>query len=224
MKVIISFSILALFFLSSCIEIIDDITVNEDGSGTFKYTINLSSSKVKINSILALDSLDGKKVPSINDITVRINRVIGQLKSKDGISNVSSSADYNDFIFKIECDFSSFEDLQDAIRDIIRSESKEKDIPELDEEWLSFKEGKLVRSIPQIAIKKKSDINAEDGKLLRAGTYTSITRFNSEVDQIENNNALLSKNKKAVMIRTDPYSLIQNPNLLDNTIYLVKTD
>ena len=54
--------------LSACIEILDDIKFNADGSGTFKYTINLSSSKVKINSILALDSLDGKKVPSKNEI------------------------------------------------------------------------------------------------------------------------------------------------------------
>lgn len=38
-----------LFGASSCVEIIDDLTLNEDGSGTFKYTVNLSSSKVKLN-------------------------------------------------------------------------------------------------------------------------------------------------------------------------------
>ena len=224
MKVLIAFSILALTVFSGCIEIIDDISLNEDGSGTFKYNINLSSSKVKINSILALDSLDGKKVPTINDINVRVNHVVELLKSKEGISNVSFSTDYNDFIFKLECDFSSLETLQEAIREVIREESKEKNIPELDQEWLSFKDSKLVRSIPQVTVKKASEIKPEDIKLLKAGSYTSITRFYAEVDQIENSKALLSKNKKAVMIRTDPYSLTQNPNLLDNTIYLVKTN
>ena len=60
------------FVISSCIEILDDITFNLDGSGTFKYTLNLSSSQVKINSILALDSLDGNKVPSLEEIQQKI--------------------------------------------------------------------------------------------------------------------------------------------------------
>jgi len=38
----------------------DELTIHDDGSGTLKYAINLSSSRVKVNSILALDSLDGK--------------------------------------------------------------------------------------------------------------------------------------------------------------------
>ena len=61
----IPFIFLVLFGLSSCIEIIDDLSLKSDGSGTFKYSVNLSSSKIKVNSILALDSIDGKKVPSM---------------------------------------------------------------------------------------------------------------------------------------------------------------
>ena len=64
---------LLLFFLiglvTSCIEISDDLTLNNDGSGTLRYKINLSASKVKVNSILALDSLDGKPVPSKTQIS-----------------------------------------------------------------------------------------------------------------------------------------------------------
>ena len=52
--------LVVLFMLSSCVEIIDDLTFKSDGSGTFKYTLNLSASKVKVNSVLALDSLDLK--------------------------------------------------------------------------------------------------------------------------------------------------------------------
>ena len=58
------FLFLFLASLSSFIEILDDITFNADGSGELNYTINLSSSKLKINSILALDTLNGKKVPN----------------------------------------------------------------------------------------------------------------------------------------------------------------
>ena len=48
--------LLPLFF-NSCIEIIDDLTIRNDGSGKLKYTINLSASKLKLNSILALETI-----------------------------------------------------------------------------------------------------------------------------------------------------------------------
>ena len=79
--------LITVFSLSSCIEIIDDLTIHNDGSGTFKYNINLSSSKLKINSILALDSLNGKKVPSIQEIKNEIERFKTKFQTKAGISN-----------------------------------------------------------------------------------------------------------------------------------------
>jgi hypothetical protein len=92
MKHRIYFLIIGLVFgLTSCIEIIDDVTIHNDGSGTYKYTVNLSASKVKINSILALDSLDGKKVPSKEDIENDFLDVIESLKKKSGITNVDYS-------------------------------------------------------------------------------------------------------------------------------------
>jgi len=211
------------FSLVGCVEIIDDLSLNADGSGVFRYTINLSSSKVKINSLLALDSLDGKKVPTIGEISRKSNKIIDLLKTKEGISEVTYNADYDNFVFKLKCEFSSLEALQNAIRDVVKSENGNKDIPELEQTWLTFESDKLVRSIPQIAVKKTKEINIDDRALLKKGSYTSITRFYKEVDHYDNESCAVSKNKKAVMIRTDPYSLTQNPNLLDNSIYLVKT-
>ena len=60
---------IGLFFaMVSCVDIVDDISIKSDGTGTFKYSVNLSASKVKVNSILALDSLDGKKVMKLPEI------------------------------------------------------------------------------------------------------------------------------------------------------------
>ena len=204
---------------SSCIEIVDDLSINTDGSGTFKYTINLSSSKVKVNSLLALDSLDGKKVPSIDEISQKINDVANQLREAGGISNVVVENNFNDFIFKLNCDFESVEHLQKAIKTVVNYEAKN-EIPELSAQWLVFSDKSLVRSIPRVTIHKATDIKREDAELLKTGIYTSITRFEEDVESFTNENAKKSKNNKAVMLRTDPYSLTQNPSLLDNTIYI----
>ena len=216
-----SLLITLLFGLSSCIEIIDDISIKNDGSGTLKYTINLSSSKVKINSILALDSLEGQRVPSIEEIQEKITSFQKKLDAKPGISNVLVVSDFTDFIFKLQCDFTSVVALQTALKEVIQEESKEKNIPELEHVWLSWDGQKLVRSIPEITVKKTKDLKQEDLDKLKEGNYTSITRFERMVDKFDNPAAMLSKNKMAVMIKTNPYLLTQNPDLLENTIYLL---
>ena len=104
--------ILLCLITTSCLEILDDITFNIDGSGTFKYTVNLSSSQVKLNSILALDSIDGKKVPSVNEIQEKIEVFAASLSTQEGISNVYIDTNYQQFIFKIQCDFSNVMNLQ----------------------------------------------------------------------------------------------------------------
>jgi hypothetical protein len=209
--------------LSSCIEIIDDVTINNDGSGNLKYTINLSASKVKINSILALDSLDGHRVPTKDEIAERISSFQKRLEAKTGISNVLVETNFTDYIFKVHCDFSSIDALQTAIKDVIKEESKEKNLKELDHNWMSWDGNKLVRSVPDITIERAKSLKAEDAELLKQGNYTSITRFQRPVDKFDNTNAVLSKNKLAVMVKTNPYALTQDYNLLENTIYLTPT-
>lgn len=218
--------VFSLFFclfmgITSCIEIIDDITIRNDGSGVFKYTINLSSSKVKIKSILSLDSLDGKKVPKLEDIKEKIAEIKSKITSKQGISNVVVEPDYEEFIFKFRCDFSSISNLQNAIRTVVSELSGEKMDVLHSQDWLSWDGQKLARSIPEITLEKTKNLTQEEVDQLKLGSYTSISRFERFVDRFDNPEAKLSQNKLNVMIKTGAFSLIQNPNLLENTIYLV---
>lgn len=209
---------LVLLSLNSCIEIIDDITVKNDGTGTFKYTINLSSSKVKANSVLALDSLNGQKVPSIADIQEKINFYKDKLEKKDGISNVKVDANFSDFIFKFQCDFQSVQQLQKAIRDILGEENK--NWVNYDYNWISWDGNKLSRSNPKMPENVVQKLKADEIEGLKKGSYISISRFERPIEKTENPNSQISANKLAVMIKTNPYSLTQNTELLENTIYL----
>ena len=206
--------------LSSCIELIDDIKINNDGSGTLKYTVNLSSSKVKVTSILALDSINGIRVPSISELNERIADFQKKLDTKPGISNVTVESDFVNFVFKLRCDFTSVTALQTAIKEVVRDELRDKNVPELDAIWLNWDGQKLVRSIPEISVKKTTEFQQEDIVLLKQGTYTSITRFERPVDHYDNPSAQVSANKMNVMIKTNPHALSQNTSLLDNIIYL----
>lgn len=212
--------LILLFSLGSCVEIIDDLSVKSDGSGTFKYTVNLSSSKVKINSLLALDSLDGKKVPSISEIREKIDHYKNRLEKKEGLSNIKVDANFTDFILKFQCDFNDIQDLQKAVREIVAEDNKDWDVKESDQHWLTWDGSKLTRSIPPLPEKASNRIKKEDAESLKKGNYISITRFDRPIEKFENPLGQLSANKLAVMIKTNPYSLSQNTELLENTIYL----
>lgn len=209
------------FMLTSCIEIIDDISINTDGSGIFKYSVNLSSSKVKINSILALDSLDGRPVPSKDEIKSKLMEFKTKLSQQEGIENVVVEEDFTNYIFKISCDFDNINHLQDGVKktlnDIVKHQKNELD----EHQWITWSNNSLSRSVPQVAVEQAKKLKADDMELLKQGTYTSITRFEKEIERYENEAAVLAKNKKAVMLRINTHALIKNVELMKNKIYLV---
>ncbi len=206
-----------IFFLTSCIEIIDDLKINLDGSGTFKYTINLSTSKTKVTSILVLDSLYGEKVPKITDIKEKIKLFKETLKEQEGISNVIITEDYVNYIIKFQCDFKNVENLENALKMSINKTSEKENY-----NWLSFKDKILIRKIPIINLKEIESFGGRDIDKLKTGNYTSITRFASKIDTFENKNSVRSKSNTAIMVKVSPDMLLINQNLLDNKIILKK--
>lgn len=177
----------------------------------------MSASKVKINSILALDSIDGRRVPKLPEIKERISKYKDKLEAKDGISNVKVEADYNEFIFKISCDFKSVKDLQEAIKELIREESKDKNDPLLNETWLTWDGKHLERSIPNIQ-SPIAKLTGEDQEALKSGKYMCVSRFDVPVLKSENPTALISPSKLAVMVKASTYQVATNPSLLKNSI------
>lgn len=206
--------------LTSCIEIIDDLTIHNDGSGTFKYMVNLSSSKVKANSILALDSIKGKKVPSKSEIKTKINTFAAKLKIQSGISNVIITINDVDLIIKLSCDFTSVSSLQDGLKVALLAISKSDDNKEWKENWVSFDGKVLNRNIPLLSMSLSDQIRPEDLNLLKTGSYTSINRFDRAINKVEKTSAKINPSKTACMLKVNTYDLQKNFSLIDNCIYL----
>lgn len=213
---------LSSILFTSCIEIIDDILIHDDGSGVFKYTVNLSSSKVKINSILALDSLKGKRVPELSEIKEKISLFKKSLSNQKGISNVLIEENYTDFIFKFSCNFSSPGVLQTGIENSIAEISENQVFLDAKYKWIQWDGNVLSRTIPDITSDKLKTLDSKDDELLKLGTYTAISRFDRKIEKFDNPNAKLSKSLTATMLKVDTYSLKENENLLDNRIFLSK--
>jgi len=205
---------------SSCIEIIDDLTLHLDGSGVFKYTINLSSSKLKVNSILALDSLNGKKVPSLSQIEVKIIDFRTKLAEKPGITSVKTEFNSVDFILKLTVDFTSVAQLQEGIKSVLQEMSKEKEKESFEGDWITWDGKTLNRVIPTVLASKVKSFENTDIDLLKNGTYTSISRFDKPIQKTSNEKCKLNPAKTASMLQVNTYELKMNNALIENTITL----
>lgn len=216
-KLLTLLAIALLFVISSCVDIFDEVILHKDGSGTYKYSINMSASKVKINSILALDSINGRRVPKLQEIKDKIALYRQKLEEKPGISNVLVDANYTDFVFKISCDFESIADLQTALHQIMLEESSDRNDAIFSQNWITWDGHTMVRSIPNLDAPIHK-LKPEDQELLKNGKYISVTRFDVPVLKCENPNAQISPSKTAVMLKSNTYAVAKNPSLLQNTI------
>jgi hypothetical protein len=220
MNKILFFFVSLLLLLSSCIELIEDLTIHNDGSGTFKYTINLSASKIKVNSILALDSIEGKKVPSMAEIKSKANNFAANLKNQLGISNVTMSINDADLILKLSFDFNSVQNFQNGLKAAIISLKNSKQTDELNQNWLSWDGKILKRNIPLLSMTISEHINETDLNLLKTGSYTTICRFDRAIDKVEQPTTKINPNRTAAMLKVNTYDLQKNYSLIDNCIYL----
>lgn len=206
--------------LSSCFELIEDTTLNADGSGTYKLTLNLSSSTTIINSIMAMDSVEGKKIPSRNDLQIELQQYLSKLDAKEGISNVNGSLNSESWIVKIDLNFESLARLKNGMVELSKEINTHKTSESVDQIQLSYQDHLYLRKlgafIPQKWQKQiKSD---EDFSRLNEGKCVFIQRFDTEVIEVSSSAARISKNKKAVMLQLSPSEIVNYPEKIDYTI------
>jgi hypothetical protein len=211
-----------LFFFSGCFEILEEITLKSNGSGTFTYTVNMSQSKAKLASIMALDSVDGHKVPKQNDIIDQIKKAQKTLQGISGISNVAPTWDFTNYIFVMKFDFNNTTTLNQALLTLAQTMTKDKDKAKVPASISAFAFANNVFSRKN-EYNSKAEIDklkSKDVDILKTSSYTCIYRFDSEVKSCSNTDAKISSNKKNVMLKLNMLELLKGDKKIQNTITL----
>lgn len=213
----VGFYFFLIVFLSSCFEIVEDVSFKKNGSGTFKYLINLSQSKTEINSLMRLDSSSGFRIPKTKEINENLEKVEYSLKNSEGISNVSVKSDFKSWIFEINADFDKCENLEKALNKAISSLNSKNKF--LIKDVFTFAGNTMQRNMIRIS---STDIkNANKGvlkKILSAANYTTIYRFENTIETQSNPKAKVSPSKKAVMLKCNLLKLLNGKETLLNII------
>lgn len=213
--------LLVFFGLTSCFEIIEEIDLKSDGTGTMTFTLNMSKSKSKLASIMLLDSINGYKVPSRADIQKSLDKMVVELKKAEGLTNIKKTADYDNFIFSVKCDFKSIENINKLTNKVVSEQKHNTGLNAyfFDRNILKFKR-KYTYSDD---IKKQySKLKSENKKVFDDASYTVIYRFDKEVESQNNKQAKVSKSKKAVMQRVSALDIINGTGNFSTQINLKK--
>lgn len=216
-----SLLILPILFLSSCLEILEEVNLKNDGSGTLSYTINLSQSKTKINSIMLLDSINGHKIPQEIDIRSKVSEVLTLIEKTDGVSNSKSNLDFDNLIFKFSCDFENVSALNNAT-DLIKKAYDLKDPHNNSNDHFTFdsSSNSFRRKGDYMGEANLDKIKEEDLASMKDAEFTAIYRFESEIISISNSDGRISPNKKATMLKYPLMDIVTQKKSIENKVIL----
>lgn len=214
--------ILVLCFFSSCFQIIEEVNVANNGSGTVNLTVNLSASKTKVASLMLLDSVNGYKVPSKQTIQKEMEEAVNYLKNSSGISNVKKTLDFDNYIATISFSFKNITNINHVNQNVL----KKMKIKAINNSSYSFnpETGIFYRRYTHTkeALIEYNKLKPEVKNVFKEANYTSIYRFEKPVASSSNPLSKVSKTRKAVMLNTGIMGLINGKTNIANQIILVK--
>ncbi|MDA8693516.1 hypothetical protein N9L92_05575, partial [Saprospiraceae bacterium] len=198
---------------------IEEVILNDDGSGQVTMTVNLSQSKTKVKSIMLMDSVNSYKVPSEADIRKNMDRLVAEIQSVDGVSNVQKTLNFDEFIFTLSCDFENVEVLNSVIvhfsTDNYKSELNKNKQFAYDANRKVFTRNYHYNLAQEIERVKESD-----KEILEDASITTIYRFESDISSAANEDSRIAGNKKAVMLKVNVPDMISNKKNIKNSITL----
>lgn len=207
-----------LFSLTSCFEVLEEVTLEPAGNGTFSLTLNMSQSKTQIDKLLLKDSVDHFKIPKRTDIEnslAELNKKLLQLK---GISNVVITKNFENHIFSVKCNFTDVASLNAAINQIWKQYDKTAPAGII---FYSGNASGLNRFMDQRAFKSlKPKIGKQEKDVLQEATWTMVYRFGKEINTFTNKKATVSKSGKAIILKTPILPVVNGTDNIQNEIKL----
>ncbi|OIQ37796.1 MAG: hypothetical protein BM555_00230 [Crocinitomix sp. MedPE-SWsnd] len=204
--------------LSSCFEIIEDVSLNEDGSGTFKYIVNFSQSAPKVKSMLLMDEVEGVAVPTEAKMKSKFEKICLQTKKAKGISGVTYKSDFENYIFNYSCNFKKTSNLNAALDSIKTSLGDDS----LGVNYFNYsvRSKKFKRRGDNLIENLRQKMSESQQLIFSGAKYTCLYRFFDEISNIKPEGSKLSANKKTSFKQVLMSEMIHDGHIIDQEIQL----
>jgi hypothetical protein len=183
--------ILPLFLLSGCIDIVEEITINPDKSGTVTFSMDMGSlGGMAMN--MGESYMQGTLLDNIKTLP---ETVAGQLKDIKGLSNITTKTNQNG-MYSVSFDFASEKDLNNALYKLLDVKK-----PFFAPNYLRIKKHKIIKKNYAPVLKlflKKYEPQLKDASILKLLTYKSVINLPAEAKKYSNKTSTLSGDKKTL--------------------------
>lgn len=196
--------------LTSCFEITERIKHHDDQSGEYTLMVDFSKSWFKTKSAIFLEEVDGVKIPNEQEISQKLEDFKTKALKIDGISNVTTKADFDSYVFIIKLNYANLK----ALNAVVNTINNQRDQIHFSG---SVKNFERIASYP---VPEKVVKDPKKRKDLEEANIIAIYTFDKDVQSVENANSKISKNKKTVFLKQSMYSVLKKSTLMNNTIQL----
>lgn len=206
------------FLFTGCFEILEEVDLKSDGSGTLRLTINMSESKSNLSNFLDAGEVQGVKLPSRNEIERNLTRAKSALMESPGISNVSISTDFEEFIFVVNAAFEEVEDLNQAINHVADALNRTPfETIKLDNFDLTDQSFRRYFNYP-VGLVDYESLPSMHRYVLETARLVNIYRFDRQVRMCTNDKAQISPSRQAVKMECSVGEVLNGSTTIANSV------
>lgn len=216
------------FVLTSCFDISEEITLNKNDSGTYRFKLDMSQ-LIAMGEALkeATDSTEEKAPDQADKLFEDSDGMLDGLKGVRGISGVTNLSDEDKGILEYQFDFKDV----DALNQAFRAMSKKSKTP-LEQDVFEHKRGKLTRLPAEGFIvdsilgnaQEQAEGEEEDEataqmvmQMFSSGNYTLKIRVPRKVKAFDNERGEI-RNKNEVYMQVALNEMMQHSEYLNYTL------
>lgn len=192
-----------LFSTTSCIEIVEEIKINEDKSGNISIKIESDNAGLLLNIV---NNLVGNSYE--DQIKAELTKITSQITNESGISNVEINLNERDGQYGVSCDFSNSEDLNRAL---YKAFGYKKTIFSPGYIKIGSHKVKKINITPYVKkYLEKEEIEIPEGYIIDLIDYKSIYHLPNEIKSVSNNAAEITNNSKTAIIEFPIEKVLEN--------------
>ena len=211
MKKIYLLLFISIFFFSGCIEIVEEVTINPDRSGSVSFNMDLGT-------IGGLAMNMGEKYMQssmLDQIKNLPEKVAGILKGINGLSNIKSVTNKKG-LYSVSFDFKNAKQLNTSIYKLFDVKKKF-----FEPDYLRLNKRKFVKKNYAPALRlivNKYQDQLKDKSILKIVSYKSVFHFPQEVKNFSNKNYTLSSDKKTLEFKCTLDDLLSEKTNIGNKV------
>ena len=203
--------------LTSCFELVEQISINEDGTGEMTVTLNMFESKKKLQTFMeAPESMHGYKAPDQAEVEIFFKGVVATVSEVEGISNVKSDIYYEDFIFSISGSFDDVSAMDEAVKKFTHGMSR--GMVNLKNEY-KYENGLFTRTFESpYKADTYDEIPMMQRIILESAKLISVYRFEKAISGMTSADTELSFDKKEARFESNLSDIVSGAKTINNEI------